>query len=111
MRADLSSSRARRLPSGVRLPPGREKNQEKALECILAAWLLPFSEPHVTVYLQQPGVQQQRVGRLRVVVALFVEVAELVEVPGREQRVRQRTHSLTSGPPAEPEVAAIDQST
>lgn len=70
---------------------------------------LPFSEPHATVYLQQPGVQQQRVGRLGVVVALFVEVAELVEVPGREQLVRRvtQTHSLTS----ELEVAAGDPGT
>lgn len=66
----------------------------------MAAWPLPFSGRRAAVYLQQPGVQQQRVGRLRVVVAFFVEVAELVEVPGGEQRVRHITqaHSLTSGP-------------
>lgn len=57
-------------------------------------------------------MQQQRVGRLRVVVAFFVEVAELVEVPGTEQRVRHvtQTHSLTFGLQAEPVVAVSDQS-
>lgn len=86
-----------------------EEKKEKARRCTLAARPPPFSKPHAAVYLQQPGVQQQRVGRLRVVVALFVEVAELVQVPGREQRVShvEQTHnSLTSGPQAEPNVAA-----
>lgn len=39
-----------------------------------------------SVYLEQLGVQQQGVGGLGVVVALFVEVAQLVQVPGREQQ-------------------------
>lgn len=92
---------------------GEKKKQEKAQLCILATWPLPFSERHATVYLQQPGVQQQRVGRLRVVVTLFVEVAELVEVPGTEQRVRHvaQTHNSTPGLQAQPEVGANDQST
>ena len=37
----------------------------------------------VCVYLEQLGVQQQGEGRLGVVVTLFVEVAQLVQVPGR----------------------------
>lgn len=36
----------------------------------------------VSVYLEQFGVQQQSVGSLSVVVALFVEVTQLVQVPG-----------------------------
>lgn len=40
----------------------------------------------LTVYLEQFGVQQQSVGSLGVVVALFVEVAQLVQVPGRKEQ-------------------------
>lgn len=39
------------------------------------------------VYLEQFGVQQQSVGSLGVVVALFVEVTQLVQVPGRKQQM------------------------
>lgn len=35
-----------------------------------------------SVYLEQLGVQQQSVSCLSVVVALLVEVTELVQVPG-----------------------------
>lgn len=41
----------------------------------------------VVVYLEQFGVQQQSVGSLGVVVALFVEVTQLVQVPGRNQQI------------------------
>lgn len=41
----------------------------------------------VFVYLEQLGVQQQSVGSLSVVVALFVEVTQLVQVPGRKQQM------------------------
>lgn len=37
------------------------------------------------VHLEQLGVQQQSVGSLRVVVALFVEVAQFVQVPSRKK--------------------------
>lgn len=38
------------------------------------------------VHLEQFGVKQQRVGSLCVVVTLFVEVAQFVQVPGRKQQ-------------------------
>lgn len=38
-------------------------------------------------YLEQLGMQQQSVRSLGVVVALFVEVTQLVQVPGRETAV------------------------
>lgn len=38
------------------------------------------------VHLEQFGVKQQRVGSLCVVVTLFVEIAQLVQVPGRKQQ-------------------------
>lgn len=40
----------------------------------------PRSAPH----LEQPGVQQQRVGTLRVVLVADVQVLQLVQVPGSE---------------------------
>lgn len=39
-------------------------------------------------YLQKLRMQKQGVGRLRVVVTLFVQVAELVQVPGDEIGLR-----------------------
>lgn len=38
----------------------------------------------VSVYLEQSGVEQQSVGSLSIVVALFVEVTQLVQVPAKK---------------------------
>lgn len=43
-----------------------------------------FAAGVVSVYLEQLGVKQQSVRGLGVVVTLFVEVTQLVQVPGRK---------------------------
>lgn len=45
-----------------------------------------FAVDIVSVHLEQFGVQQQSVGSLGVVVAFFVEVTQLVQVPGRKKQ-------------------------